>query len=34
LQRGRGAYAYGSSGVPQVWARFEDVERLKGSESE
>jgi len=26
-QRSRGVYAYGSSRVPQVCARFEDVER-------
>ena len=28
-QCGRGAYAYGSSGVPEVCVRFEGVERSK-----
>jgi len=30
-QRGRGPYAYGSSGDPGVCARVEDVERSKKS---
>ena len=33
-QRGRGDYAYGSSGVPQEYARFEGVERSKGTNEE